>query len=418
MTISHPWLVKRDCKWGCIVCAVAHKNKAVSHRHAAFPHFQVAILKTGNVRRHENSRSHKSAMVAAGLLPAASQDNDNDGVPSAETIMQFWENRRTGSSLVVATEGFTRGDKNGKRNRKLEWIIAEARRSVFRQFITSSIDCSVTLTQDGRGKHLLVRANACSDQLRTAAATMSIVTTQGGATNLCVGTLTALEEFCTEGLGRPYGFHPDAPAPQLDHALLKKLCAGVAWWFTDAAFDEFAAGEYLFSRAEARRLFKNLAVVGRERAHASRRVLSRPQSADAYLTEVSNRFLWNYDSMASIIQHTTVGSDVWCTSGRSDPAASQIVTLRFRRHRFDAQAEALTRMVLTMDALLQTASALSNARKAEVVGKSAAAFLQWATDEALLQLGMLADASDQVMLLVRSNDVDEPDPATMAALCG
>ena len=258
MTISHPWLVKRDGKWGCIVCAVAHKNKAVSHRHAAFPHFQVAILKTGNVRRHENSRSHKSAMVAAGLLPAASQDNDNDGVPSAETIMQFWENRRTGSSLVVSTEGFTRDDKNGQRNRKLEWIIAEARRSVFRQFIKSSIDCSVTLTQYGRGKHLLVRANACSDQLRTAAATMSIVTTQGGATNLCVGTLTSLEEFCTEGLGRPYGFHPDAPAPLLDHALLKKLCAGVAWWFTDAVVEDTATRQYAPRLSEADCLVPNI----------------------------------------------------------------------------------------------------------------------------------------------------------------
>jgi len=72
-------------------------------------------------------------------------------------------------------------------------------------------------------------------------------------------------------------------------------------------------------------------------------------------------------------------------------------------------------MVVCFDAILQTAVAVSRARKADDVGKTAAAFLHWLTDEAALQLGMIADASDQVMLLIRSNDVDQPDPATMAA---
>ena len=87
---------------------------------------------------------------------------------------------------------------------------------------------------------------------------------------MCVATLTALEEFCTEGIGRPGKLHPDAPAPQLGRPLLNKLCSAVAWWFTDAAFDEFAAGEYLLRVPEARDLFLNLQVVGRVKAHASR----------------------------------------------------------------------------------------------------------------------------------------------------
>ena len=38
------------------------------------------------------------------------------------------------------------------------------------------------------------------------------------------------------------------------------------------------------------------------------------------------------------------------------------------------------------------------------------------TDEAALQAALVADASSEVMMLVRSNDIDLPDPATMAAL--
>ena len=136
--------------------------------------------------------------------------------------------------------------------------------------------------------------------------------------------------------------------------------------------------------------------------------------ADSFLTEVSNRFLWDYDSIASLIQHNPSVTDAWTSSSRGEEAASQIKALRFRRHRFDSQAEPLTRLVVAFDAVLTTASAVSHARKTDCVGQSAAAFLEWVTDESALQVAMLADASDQVMMLVRSNDQDQPDQAEMA----
>ena len=191
-----------------------------------------------------------------------------------------------------------------------------------------------------------------------------------GATNLCVATLKALEEFCTTGFGRPGTPRPDVPTPQVDKSLLKKLCDAIVWWFTDAVYDEFAAGELLFSLPEARVAFPNLRVVGREKAHASRRVLSRPQSADLYLTEVCNRFIWNYDSVASTIEHNSTVTDMWRGAPRNDPAASQIEKLKFRRHRFDSQAEPMTRIVLAFDAVLQTLAAVSHARKTEDIGKT------------------------------------------------
>ena len=77
----------------------------------------------------------------------------------------------------------------------------------------------------------------------------------------------------------------------------------------------------------------------------------------------------------------------------------------------------MTRLVICFDAALQAIAAVSHARKTEDVGKSAAAFLTWLTDEAALQLAMLADASDQVMLLVRSNGVEAPDPSQHGGIC-
>ena len=415
MTQPVQWLAKRDGKWGCIICAAASQQDTCKRRwrYVAFARYQVERLKLGNVRRHEKCRAHRDAVRAAGFIPADSQEDDDDA-PSIDDLMTFWESRKKGASLHTASP-ISNDTCNGMKHRQVEWCIAETRRYILRMFIEKWTAGSVTLLQDGRGKHVLVRACACNDELESVTGTLSLVSTQGGATNLCIATLTALEEFCTPGFGRPGKPNPKAPPPQLDKSLLEKLCGAVTWWFTDAAYDEFAAGELLFSLPEAKAMFPNLRVVGREKAHASRRVLSRPQNTDPYLTEVANRFIWNYDSVAAMIQHNSTINDYFAGSAREGSAASQLTQLRFRRHRFDSQAEPMTRIVVAFDAVLQTLTAVSHARKTEDIGKNAASFMQWVTDEACLQLAMMADASDQVLLLVRSSDKDEPDPASMAS---
>ena len=174
--------------------------------------------------------------------------------------------------MEMPLDGFTIGDRT--KLRKLEWCMAEAVREQFRRFILTA--CSATLTQDGRGKHLLVMLNACSEALETKNVCISLVATQGGATNLCLATIRAIEELCTPGYGRP-GKPAGSPPDEADANLLNHLTSIITWWLTDAAYDECAAGELLTSSAEARAAFPNLKVVGRERAHASRRILSRPQ---------------------------------------------------------------------------------------------------------------------------------------------
>ena len=319
-----PWLVKGDDgKWGCYICAAARKaaasqKDASKWRYVAFAHFDVQALKTGNVRRHERCKAHRDALKAAGLPAAASQEGDEAGegeAPTIDQIMAFWQRTRNGCSTHMPVEGFSNC---GLRNRNLQWCIAETLRARFRTFLADSAAVSASLIQDGRGKHLMVRASACNDKLQRAHVNIGVITSRGGATNLCLATLTALEGFCTLGLGRPGDPHPDAPSPQVDKQLLAKLCASVRWWFTDAAYDEFAAGELLVTRPDANRLFSNLWVIGRERAHASRRILSRPQMAEPFLTEVADQFLWNYDSIASLIQHCPP----WAMSGGQRPRRS------------------------------------------------------------------------------------------------
>ena len=196
---------------------------------------------------------------------------------------------------------------------------------------------------------------------------------------------------------------------------MKHVCSIITWWYTDAAAEELSAGEMLTGSAAARQLFPNLKVIGCEQAHTSRRVLERPQKAEPYLEEVARHFLWNMDSIASLFQHSDGSRGIFQAASRELDEAQNINRLRFRRHRFDSQAEPLSRMSVAFDALLQSASQISHARRNEDAGKQAANFLQWITDESALQMAMLADASDQVLTLVRKQDADCPDPALHAS---
>ena len=402
MTSVSEWLRRRGGLYGCSFCAAASREAAHGQRHSRFSLFQVSVLKRCNILRHVKSLQHVRA--------TSSTSSSSLGGPTVEQIVSFWEHRQQGGNLQMRIDGFTIGDP--KKLRKLEWCIAEAIRARFRNFLLTA--GSATLTQDGRGRHLLVMLHACNKALDARTDYISLVETPGGALNLCLATIQALEEFCTPGFGRP-GKPAGSPPDTVDDRLLRHVTSIIAWWFTDAAYDECVAGEMLVSSAEARAAFPSLRVVGRERAHASRRILSRPQKADEFLDGAVNKFLWSHDSIASLIQHSSTVGDVWRSAQRENEDGQAIVSMRFRRHRFDSQAEPLARMATTFDAVLRTASAVSHARKSDAPGKAAASFLQWLTAEAAIQMAMLADASDQVLTLVRTADQDTPDPAEMAS---
>ena len=301
------WLSRRGGLFGCRWCAAASTTTAAASqtrqaRYAPFARFKVKTIKINKARRHAHSQQHRLAKQ----VHLGETVDVHTGSPTIAQIVSFWENRRLGGNLQMPAEGFTIGD--AKKNRKIAWCIAEAQRGKFREFLKTA--GSATLTQDGRGKHLLVMLHGCNRALDTAVNHVSVVTTQGGATNLCVATLQALTEFCAPGNGRP-SKPAGSPRDVIDTGLLRHICSIISWWFTDAAYNECAAGELLISSADAKAVFPQLRVVGRERAHTSRRVLERPQRADDLLNDRANRFLWNQESIAALIQHSRTVGDVF-----------------------------------------------------------------------------------------------------------
>jgi len=400
------WLSRKGNMFGCRICHTMHGRSTIESQDR-FAHFKVQKLKLSNVKRHMKSKMHQKYV-------ASMSSGSNPNAPTPEQFEKVWMNRKGCASLAAPVDGLTLGDYEHHRPsakvRCMIWCIAEAKRVEFRSFLRTAV--SATLTQDVRQEMLLVRMTACDAALNQRSGMVGLVRTMGGATNLCLATMTAIEQLCS-----PFVHQPNITAvskSELDTALMKHVCSIVTWWYTDAAAEELSAGEIFMSSTAARTLFPNLKICGREKAHASRRVLERPQKAEPYLDDVAAHVLWNYNSIASLLQHMPVCSNVFQAGSRENEDAAAIRHLRFRRHRFDSQAEPLARIVLAFDAVLKAASVISHARKQDDAGKSAALFLEWLDDEKALQLAMLADASDQILTLVRKVDVDSPDPSEHA----
>ena len=124
-----------------------------------------------------------------------------------------------------------------------------------------------------------------------------------GADNLSKTTLNIMKRACSRFYGAPDGHlagHLKAPLLKLLREKVVVLCA-------DSAADEMASAEIMRSAAlsvnGAEALTPNLQHVFRDRAHASRRLTSRPWHADPKLKEIMD-YMCRGASMAKIMHHS------------------------------------------------------------------------------------------------------------------
>ena len=158
----------------------------------------------------------------------------------------------------------------------------------------------------------------------------------------------------------------------------------------------------------------------RDKAHASRRVLTRPYKADEYLEDVYNMMLLNYDSVPAMICNATGTLGKWFATNCERSAAGMVQSgrgtpsLGFKRHRHNSLHGPSVRMVVFFDALLATAQMIASNRRGEDAGKSAEQWLLWLDQERCLQFALLADAADEAMALIRFHDRENCDPSEIA----
>ena len=128
-------------------------------------------------------------------------------------------------------------------------------------------------------------------------------------------------------------------------------------------------------------MLPNLQHVFRDRAHASRRLTSRPWNADEKLKEVMQYMGLGPRSMARLINDSM---EIKCIFGEHCGACdSAIETAIF--HRFESHAQPLGRTCLFFHACVKTALHLTKART-DVSAKKAKDWLLWISEEHLLKL--------------------------------
>ena len=170
----------------------------------------------------------------------------------------------------------------------------------------------------------------------------------------------------------------------------------------------------------AQELHPNLKMIGRDKAHAFRKVLQRPYAADDFLETVMNDHILGSHSMTQIIANSHEFS-LWLEEeiGRQESTAgfgAKCKNLRSAKHRFESHSTPLGRMLLYCPAFLANCQRIVENRRDNKEGRCSLGYLQSLTPEGLCQLAMLADAGDEGLLLVRAMDKENVDMAEIATV--
>jgi len=188
----------------------------------------------------------------------------------------------------------------------MEWCLAEARRVLDRRFMSSATVAS--LMQDGRGNNLLIRLVATNKQLDIRRFVLGLEDDCGsGAAAVRDATVLAIKRFCTKNdRPPPRDTNQDMGTRHLDTELLGHIQRVIEVFVADAAGDEQVAGRELQGCSSSIPTLPNLHLVLRDKAHAARRVTSRPWRADTYNQNVAFEFVWKRHSITNLIQHSHI----------------------------------------------------------------------------------------------------------------
>jgi hypothetical protein len=141
------------------------------------------------------------------------------------------------------------------------------------------------------------------------------------------------------------------------------------------------------------------------------RILARPFEADAFFKEILADSVQGRGSVVQRIWNSDVfGHWLRLKVQESGETANNAASLRAAKHRFESMAKPLGRMLLHISPFLDVVQDIITKRSDD----AAADCVQWVeslSEEKLVQLGMLADASDEMLVLTRSLDSEEVDTA-------
>ena len=305
---------------------------------------------------------------------------------------------------------------SNRRDRKITWLISEALAEEDRTAIKQAE--AIALFRDESKHRLSIRFRAVSPDLDEHSATLGHERDFGtGATKITEATGKSMRKMCTKLHGAPKKVGRFHGVTELDRRMLQHLRQGVVAITVDSATDECLSAEMMRSPALAGQegvLTPSLRWLLRDKPHSARRLLSRPWAADPYLKDVVMMCCRGRKSPARIIQCSGEVRRVFTRFVRGSAGAvlSSVTNMRAAGHRYESFQKPIGRTCLHLHSTIRTALYLTLHRNDESA-KSCKEWLVWLSTERCLQLAMMADASDQVLVLVRLLDNENVDPAIL-----
>ncbi|CAE7282138.1 unnamed protein product [Symbiodinium sp. CCMP2592] len=403
------WVVASNQGLQCVACHRAGLQGAWAEGRAGR---DVKDLRLWFLRGHESrSKSHRQAVKAMIGLSA-----ELPGAPPLVEFQALLKSAMKGSSLRASAEHGCMSDKVQLMHWCLHECVLRRERQAFGDAET------VSLCRDARRARLLIRYGLCTSTFQCHAGILGMTKGAGDSSADLVGaTRQICEDFFTEYAQPPRWY--DGPPAQLNEAALKSACKRVELMMTDAASNELVAGQ--MSRGhrditiEAEHiqepLFPAIKVIGRDHAHGFRRVLQKPYLADTVLNHLMEDMVLSKNAMVQVV-HNSFDFQEWlaaeiklqeCTEGFGARARN----MKAAKHRFESHSTPLARLLLYLPSFIAVTQRVAQTRSGSNAGMVAADWLSNITPSRLIMLGMLCDAMDEGLFLIRLVDKEDIDLA-------
>ena len=239
----------------------------------------------------------------------------------------------------------------------MAWCLAEGLKALDQNFFAKS--SHISLMRDERYGRLAIRFTAVAPDLTTRHGFLGQAKQAGtGADNVSLATWAVMKRACSRFHTAPFRKNPG----RLKKNLFQHLRSRVVALAADAAADEMASCEILRSAPvslnteDNQPMLPNLQHVFRDRAHAFRRLTSRPWHADEKLKEVMQYMGRGPRSMARLINDSIEIKRIFgehCCRACDSGIETAISSFRAAGHRFESHARPLGRTCLFFHACVK-----------------------------------------------------------------
>ena len=406
-----PQPVEAEDWWlGCGLCEEATTKAAPGAAAALYARplrMRGQSLHLGNIRQHCRSKAHCRVCEAAPL---------DDAV--APPLGDF-----EGALLNVGLGHQKPSANSARKSTSLEWCLAEAIRDADRAFLRRAETIAVML--DERHGRLLVKYHGCDERLTVRFGVLGLLRNAGKtAPQIAAAVHQAVRAVCMRRK-----LHPGCnvlrnggdSAGTVDEVLARHILEHIVFYVSDGDSASQLSGHMLHRDSERAALAEklpNLRVVIRDRAHSSRHLNEHSFAADPILHLLLQTAVLKPHSIVRQIKDSQPLRGVFVGEARNQAQREDLLAvvtdMSFAPQRFDSLQKPLGRIVLNLEALLSYCTLVVRERgPTSDEGQGCIAFLECLTEENVILLGMMADASDECMILTRFMDKEAFEVGSM-----